>query len=180
MKKYPEHVLANLRWYAEHRHDFDFSGSKDYFLKKVHVYRRKVNTNDEFEFTNELSFPSFEAAFGVCGSTLPNTPPGKEAIYEYRLEAVTEDCVIHDKHGVDAVEAFIQIDSYGVAKPTRHPTLLFNMLRAKASLNLHIQMYAQDRANGRLPKPLFDELAIEYKFIPWMCEAVENQKIKWY
>ena len=168
--KYAQHVLDNIRWFAKHRHDFNFSGTKEFTLEKVHIYKK----TSEWEYVNTISLPSFLAAFG---SKIPHS---KGERIEWKTEIESEDCIQYSLKGTDAIEAFVQIDSYGVIKPTKHPRLLFNLLNAKASLNLHIKMYAEDRANGRLPKLLFDNICKEFGFLAWMIEAVENQKGQYY
>lgn len=169
--KYAQHVLDNIRWFAKHRHDFNFSGTKEFTLEKVHVYKK---TND-WEYVNTISLPSFKAAFGEYIRF------SKGESIEWKTEIESEDCIQYSLKGTDAIDAFIQIDSYGVIRPTRHPRLLFNLLNAKASLNLHLKMYAQDRANGRLPQSLFQsEIVEKFNFLPWMIEAVENQKGQYY
>jgi hypothetical protein len=183
--KYPDHVMANMRWFIKYRHEFNFSGSNSYLLYKVDTYRYLIGSEEkpELEYMSTMSWASFCAAYNhdPKANYLPTWERGKNQKYDYVLQAYTEPMIVHDVNGVDAFDAFIAIDSYGTAKPTRHPRLLENMLRTKASLNLHIQMYAQDRANGRLPKVLFQSEIVEpFEFLPWMVEAVENQKVKYY
>lgn len=173
-QKYALNIIENIRWFIKQRNTFNFSGSKDFILKKVLVYKRVIGT-ETWSYENSISEPSFIAAFGKNYSKY-----SKGELIEWKLEIDAEDCVQYDPEGVNAIDAFIGIDSYGVVKPTRHPTLLFNLLNVKASINLHIKMYAEDRANGRLPKIMFEEIAKEYEFLRWMVEAVENQKAQYY
>lgn len=177
--KYPDNVLANIRWFAEHRHDFSFSGSERFNLDKVEFWRYPLSNPDDLTLVNIISWASFCAAYdhNPKANYLPKYTPGKEAIYGFKLVDTSEECIVHDVNGVDAIDAFVHIDSYGAAKPTRHSALLRVLLKTKASLNLFIQMYAEDRANGRLPKELFQSEIVEpFKFLPWMIEAVEQQK----
>jgi hypothetical protein len=43
-----------------------------------------------------------------------------------------------------------------------------------------IKEWAQDRAKGYLPKIEFEKITKEYNLLPWMVEAVEKQKYKFY
>lgn len=92
----------------------------------------------------------------------------------------SDEVVIYDKNGVDGVRAFFVWDSTGKVLPTRHPNILKTLLKTKGSVNLHIKMYAQDRAAGLFPKIEFRAFCIKYKCPPWLKEAVENQKFKYY
>lgn len=175
MKKQASNIIDNIKWFIKWRNVFNFSGSSAFFLKRVLCYKRSV-VGGAWEYMNTISESSFISAFG---SLTPNTIyRGKD--HEWRLEIEVEDCVLYHPNGVDGIEAFVQIDSYGVVRATRHPALLFSLLQAKASLNLHIKMYAEDRANGRLPRILFDAIAKEFEFKEWMINAVENQKTQYY
>lgn len=88
----------------------------------------------------------------------------------------------HDKNGVDFLKAFFLFDAQGKIVPTRHPRALQTLLLVKGSVNLHIKMYAQDRAKGYLPKIEFDKICKGFKFkVPkWFIDAVEFQKQKYY
>ena len=91
-----------------------------------------------------------------------------------------EDCVVYSKDGVSGKEAFYRWDSNGKILPTKHPNLLHSLLKTKGSVNLHIKMFAQDRAHGLYPKLEFRAFCIKYKCPTWFTEAVENQKYKYY
>ena len=76
------------------------------------------------------------------------------------------------------------------------------MYKTKGAINFHIKMWAESRAEGSLPKSLFnlkgkeearkvkeeakklftDYVTIEEEFnlLPWMVDAVENQKVNYY
>lgn len=86
--------------------------------------------------------------------------------------------IIYSKSGVSGKEAFFQYDSNGVIKPTKHPRLLHNLLKTKGSINLHVKMYAEDRANGILPRPEFEQMCDEFKAPDWFYNAVEAQRVK--
>jgi hypothetical protein len=81
-----------------------------------------------------------------------------------------------DIKGVNGKEAFYLYDSQGVIKPTKHPNILHTLLKVKGSINLHIKMFAEDRAKGYLPKILLDEMNLP----DWIVNAIEKQKFKYY
>tara|TARA_R110001632_G_C11054583_1_gene385067 strand:+ start:142 stop:531 length:390 start_codon:yes stop_codon:yes gene_type:complete len=85
-----------------------------------------------------------------------------------------------DENGKTAKECFYLYDTNGVVKPTCEPDKLKTLLKTKGSVNLHIKMYAEDRAKGYLPKIEFDKICAEYDFPSWFIDAVENQKKKYY
>ena len=60
--------------------------------------------------------------------------------------------VQYDKNGVDGKQAFYNWDSNGVIKPTKHPNILNTLLKVKGGVNLHIKMYAEDRAACNMNK----------------------------
>ena len=84
--------------------------------------------------------------------------------------------IVYDRNGIDGKKAFHIYDSQGVLKPTKHPKLLAVLIKAKGSVNLHIKMYAEDRAKGLLPlfefRELCDKLADPY----WFFCALEKSK----
>jgi len=86
----------------------------------------------------------------------------------------------YNKKGVSGKEAFFQWDSNGVIKPTKHPNLLHTLLKVKGSANLHIKMYAEDRACCNMNAIEFRALCIEFKAPNWFREAVETQKMKYW
>ena len=65
-------------------------------------------------------------------------------------------------------------------EPTKEPELLNQILLCKASVNFNIKMWAEDRGKGCLGKLEFQNIIKEYELLPWMVEAVENQKLKYY
>lgn len=79
-----------------------------------------------------------------------------------------------------AKETFYLYDSQGKLVPTTEPELLQQIFKCKESINFQIKEWAQDRAKGYLPKIEFEKIVEEYKLLPWMVEAVENQKHKYY
>ena len=90
--------------------------------------------------------------------------------------------VQYDKNGVSGKEAFYQYDTNGKIVPTKHPNLLFCLLKTKGSVNLHIKMYAEDRANGLFSLvELRGVCMYKLKTPPyWFKEAIENQKVKYW
>lgn len=86
--------------------------------------------------------------------------------------------ITHDPKGVDGKRAFLLLDSTGQVVPTKHPTMLKRLIKTKGSVNLHIKMYAESRADGCLPKVLFEEVCLEYGVPEWFILSVEKQKNK--
>lgn len=84
------------------------------------------------------------------------------------------------RNGVSGLVAFYAYDSLGMVLETKHPNILAALLHTKKSVNLHIRMYAEDRAAGRLPKFELIELCKRLGAPDWFYEAVENQKGKYY
>lgn len=97
--------------------------------------------------------------------------------YFFKRQGYVEPMFVEDKNGMDGKKAFYCIDTYGKPVKTKHPNLLLSLLKTKGSVNLHIKMYAEDRATGVLPRILFDELCEEIQAPQWFYAAVENQKI---
>lgn len=91
-----------------------------------------------------------------------------------------KDIIVYNKNGVTGKEAFYKWDSNGTILPTKHPNLLHTLLKTKGSVNLHIKMYAEDRAKGLFPFIEFRAFCIKYRCPFWFKEAVERQKSKYY
>ncbi len=98
----------------------------------------------------------------------------------YNFDGHLDRDIEYDPKGVDGKKAFHKFDSTGRLMPTKHPNLLRTLLKTKGSVNLHIKMYAEDRAKGVLPRILFDEICEQIKAPTWFVEAVEKQKSKYY
>lgn len=79
-----------------------------------------------------------------------------------------------------AKEAFYLYDSQGKIVETTEPVLLQKIFKCKESINFMIKEWAQDRSKGYLPKIEFEKIIKEYTLLPWMVEAVEKQKYKYY
>ena len=90
------------------------------------------------------------------------------------------DLIQFDEKGKTAKECFYLYDSNGVIHPTSEPAELKRLFKAKGSVNLHIKMYAEDRARGYLPKCEFEKICLEVNAPQWFADAVENQKPKHY
>ena len=102
-------------------------------------------------------------------------------IFDFSGSPDSKELVIKDENGLTAKECFYYRDSTGVIKPTKEPILLAQIYKCKESINFHIKMWAETRAEGTLPKIEFEnELSKEYELLDWMIEAVENQKYKYY
>ena len=88
--------------------------------------------------------------------------------------------IVTSPSGLSAVECFYIYDTTGKVVPTRQFLKLLKLYTTKASVNLHIKMYAEDRASGILPKIEFNRFCAKIKAPPWFKEAVETQKYKYY
>jgi hypothetical protein len=90
------------------------------------------------------------------------------------------DLIQYNPNGKTAKECFYLYDSNGVIQETREPKELEKLYRTKGSVNLHIKMYAEDRAKGILPRMIFDQMCLEFNAPGWFGDAVEKQKVKYY
>lgn len=79
-----------------------------------------------------------------------------------------------------AKEAFYLYDSQGKMVDCKEPILLQQIFKCKESINFQIKEWAQDRAKSYLPKIEFEKIVEQYELLPWMVEAVEKQKYKYY
>lgn len=91
-----------------------------------------------------------------------------------------EPIIQHDPKGVDGKRAFFEYDSNGKVLPTRHPNLLHTLLKTKGSVNLHIKLYAEDRASGLLPLAELEAICEEHQAPEWFFEAVQAQRVKYW
>lgn len=89
-----------------------------------------------------------------------------------------QEIVLYDKTGISGKEAFYHYDSSGKIVPTKHPLMLYSLLKTKGSTNLHVKMFAYDRAEGMFPLHELKEFCDSYKSPDWFIKAVELQKIK--
>lgn len=84
------------------------------------------------------------------------------------------------EHGCSAKEAFYLYDTQGKIIPTNEPELLYKILKVKGSINLHIKMYAEDRAKGLLPKFELQDLCKELNAPEWFYTTIEKYKFSFY
>ena len=78
--------------------------------------------------------------------------------------------------GIDGFKAFKRYDSEGILPPTRHPNIVYALLKTKASVNFHIKLYATDRAKGFLCRlELQEEVYDAFNPPQWFKDAIENQ-----
>lgn len=85
-----------------------------------------------------------------------------------------------DKNASSGLKCFHVLESKGILLPTKHPNILENLLKVKASINFQIKEWAQDRASGLLPRVEFNKIIKEFNLPDWVVLAVENQKVKFY
>jgi hypothetical protein len=92
------------------------------------------------------------------------------------------DCeILYKKDGCNWVKGFDMFDSRGIREiETRHPATVSRLIKTKASINFQVKQWAESRADGTLPKILFNEIIKEFDLPKWIIEAVENQKVKFY
>ncbi len=102
--------------------------------------------------------------------------------HHFKFDGKPFEEIEYDRTSVNGIEAFYIADSQGkkAIKSTRHPNIYKTLFKVKGSVNLHIKMWAEDRAKGVLPKVLFEEIVKELNLPNWVIEAVENQKGKYY
>ncbi len=100
--------------------------------------------------------------------------------HRFNFDGHLDRDIEYDPNGVDGKRAFQLFDAQGRLVPTKHPNILRTILKTKGSINLHVKMYAEDRAKGRLPLIEFRGMCIEFKAPHWFREAVEQQKSKFY
>ena len=168
---YSKAFNRDVRWYFKMRHLMKFAGDHDYSRKEVIIYR------DDIEF-NRVPWKTFKEAHPtICGDH-GVTKCFDGEFHNYKLITHSEPLIVFDKEGVDGVEAFYNIDARGIVLPTKHSTMLETLLRTKASVNLHIKMYAEDLATQNWNKLEMRALCIKFKAPFWFREAIENQRIK--
>jgi hypothetical protein len=94
----------------------------------------------------------------------------------FGMHGIAPPPVISDEQGYSALESFAQLETVGQKVPCREPQLLQQVLRAKAYLNLQINMWAE----GIKEKTFFMwEFKADFPwFKEWVWKAVENQANK--
>jgi len=150
MKKFSPQFERDFKWYLSMRHNFNFDGSAEYFKQTVQIFRRPTGTI-EYTLLNEVPFTTFKQQFPqlVSGNAVKAYSDGM--FYEYAFMPAAYPLIVYDAKGASGKEAFYAWDSTGEVLPTRHPNLLHSLLKTKGSVNLHVKMYAQSRADGTLP-----------------------------
>lgn len=98
----------------------------------------------------------------------------------YNFDGHGPRTIQYDRKGLTGKKAFYYFDTYGKLESTKHPELLQRLLQTKGSINLHIKMYAEGRAEGTLPLNEFEEICENIKAPDWFYFAVERQKNKIY
>lgn len=103
--------------------------------------------------------------------------------------------------GYNAKHCFYMFDSQGKLLTTNEPELLQQIFKCKGSINFHIKMWAEARADGTLSllefnntkdnelrvlewvnkEPVYiKDIKTQYELLDWMVDAVEKQKWKYY
>lgn len=80
--------------------------------------------------------------------------------------------------GPGAKKCFHDLDSRGKTKSCSEPELLVQLLNCKASVNFHIKLWAEGRAEYTTSLEELNEMMEIYKAPDWVLKAVEKQKIK--
>ena len=101
-------------------------------------------------------------------------------VFDFSGSLDNKTLVIESEKGLSAKECFYYRDSQGIIKKTKEPNLLSQIYKCKESINFHIKMWAETRAEGTLPMIDFKEIIKEYELLDWMIESVEKQKNKYY
>ena len=83
--------------------------------------------------------------------------------------------VLLNRDGKSAKECFHIFDSTGVLHACREQILLKDLLVTKASVNLHISLWAQGVVQGVLCPPELEEMMGEYGAPDWVAKAVLRQ-----
>ena len=87
---------------------------------------------------------------------------------------------VYDKNGIDGLQSFNQIDTFGKQVKTKHPNIVKTALKTKGSINLHIKMYAEDLTKGLLFLHEIDEWVKDWNAPSWFKEAIIKQSKKVY
>jgi hypothetical protein len=86
--------------------------------------------------------------------------------------------VVHDPAGPCAQQAFHAYDSRGVLLATSEPDLLRRVLTCKASVNLHIKMWAEGVREGTMFPSDISQIVADTGAPTWVSEAVLRQANK--
>ncbi len=82
------------------------------------------------------------------------------------------------EEGKSAKAAFYKLDSEGKGSPCCEPHLLVELLTCKASVNLHIKMWAEGWAECTMDENEIQDIIKYYNCPDWAFKAIENQKEK--
>ena len=194
--EYSENFERDYNWYLKWKDVFNFDGTKEYLKKSVEIYCSKFINNSWTEYNLEkiYSFKDFKQLYPNINflNTLSVISEGQLLKTEFRL--IIEPVIIENKNGLSAKECFYLWDSKGKIELCKEPELYYKILKCKGGINFNIKMWSQGRADGTLPKVEFTkECRLEhnlehiktsyeeqYELLPWMIEAVEEQKYKYY
>lgn len=81
----------------------------------------------------------------------------------------------YDPAGLEAPECFQLFDSTGQIRPAREPERVARMVVAKASINLHIKMWAQGISMGLFHPSEFRNFLAPCDPPDWIWKAIDNQ-----
>lgn len=84
----------------------------------------------------------------------------------------------YEKNGVTAKMCVKQYDSFGLLFPCEEPELAAKILNCKASVNLHIKMYAESLARGEIQLIEIIDLFEEYNSPEWVIKSIKKQAAK--
>lgn len=176
--KYSKEFERDFKWFLSVRHMFSFDGALGYDKQTVtvHKVREFVDpSKQKLVVEKNLVFSMNKQSFDKIYSDVkvPGTIKGSMATWVLDIES--EPIIVYDPDGVDGKQAFHHYDSTGMVLPTRHPNILRCMLKTKGSVNLHIKMFAEDKAKGRYPGLELRAFCIKYKCPPWFKQAILNQ-----
>lgn len=89
-----------------------------------------------------------------------------------------KDNLIYSETGKSAKETFYIFDSNGKIKPCFEIDILEKILNCKASINLHIKMWAEGWAECTLHEDEILEIINDYNCPEWVYKAIIVQKDK--
>ena len=96
---------------------------------------------------------------------------------EFNFAGKLPPIVVESAAGLTAKECFYDLDSRGILHPCREPEMLRRLMITKASINLHVKMWAHALAMGT---DTLDELRrnVIASFPSWVEKAVIRQAYK--
>lgn len=93
-------------------------------------------------------------------------------IFTFDGNANTSDKIIFSETGKSAKECFYIYDSQGKIIPTNDFELLFQLHKAKGSINFQIKEWCAGIKEGTF---IINEFIEEFELLDWMIKAIENQ-----